>query len=68
MEQRDEHLRIRNLKVGFKVFQGFVDAVDVKELTIRRGESFGLVGESGAGKTVLSLALLRLALPSRQRL
>ncbi len=52
-----EHLRIRNLKVGFETFDGFVDAVDINELTLRPGESYGLVGESGSGKTVLALAL-----------
>ena len=56
----DHHLRIRNLKVGFEIFDGFVDVLNVGELTLRAGESYGLVGESGAGKTVLALAVLGL--------
>jgi oligopeptide/dipeptide ABC transporter ATP-binding protein len=57
---RDDLLRVRNLKVGFEVFQGYVDVLELGELTLRSGESYGLVGESGAGKTVLALALLGL--------
>lgn len=56
----DLHLRIRNLKVGFEVFGGFVDVLNIGELNLRPGESYGLVGESGAGKTVLALAVLGL--------
>jgi oligopeptide/dipeptide ABC transporter ATP-binding protein len=56
----DHHLRIRNLKVGFEVFEGYVDVLNVGELTLNAGESYGLVGESGAGKTVLALAVMGL--------
>jgi oligopeptide/dipeptide ABC transporter ATP-binding protein len=56
----DHHLRIRNLKVGFEIYRGFVDVLNVGELTLGPGESFGLVGESGAGKTVLALAVMGL--------
>ena len=56
----DEHLRIRDLTVGFDTFDGMVDVLDVVELDIKRGEAYGLVGESGAGKTVLALAILGL--------
>jgi oligopeptide/dipeptide ABC transporter ATP-binding protein len=56
----DEHLCIRGLKAGFEIFEGFVDVLDIGELTIRRGEAYGLVGESGAGKTVLALSILGL--------
>ncbi len=55
-----EHLRIRELEVGFETFDGFVPVLDVGELQIGRGESYGLVGESGSGKTVLALAILGL--------
>jgi len=53
-------LSIRNLKVGFEVFGGFVDVLHVGEITIRPGESYGLVGESGSGKSVLALAAMGL--------
>ena len=55
-----DHLRIRDLKVGFKTFQRFESVLDVAELHIEHGEAYGLVGESGAGKTVLALAILGL--------
>jgi len=55
-----EHLRIRDLTVGFKTFESFEQVLDVRELYIERGEAYGLVGESGAGKTVLALAILGL--------
>ena len=55
-----EHLRIRELAVGFRTFDGFKEIVDVIELHVDRGEAYGLVGESGAGKTVLALAILGL--------
>jgi oligopeptide/dipeptide ABC transporter ATP-binding protein len=55
-----EHLCIRDLSVGFKTFDRFEQVLDVAELHIDRGEAYGLVGESGAGKTVLALAILGL--------
>ena len=58
--EAEHHLRIRNLKVGFEIFEGYVDVLDVGELTLDAGESYGLVGESGAGKTVLALAVMGL--------
>jgi oligopeptide/dipeptide ABC transporter ATP-binding protein len=62
MEEGD-HLRIHDLKVGFKTLAGFRPVLDLSELTIAKGASFGLVGESGAGKSVLALTIMRL-LPS----
>jgi oligopeptide/dipeptide ABC transporter ATP-binding protein len=56
----EQKLVIRGLKVGFEVFRGFIDVLDLDELSIARGEAYGLVGESGAGKTVLALAVLGL--------
>ena len=56
----NDHLRIRDLSVGFKTFQHFEPVLDVWELHIEHGEAYGLVGESGAGKTVLALAILGL--------
>jgi oligopeptide/dipeptide ABC transporter ATP-binding protein len=56
----DEHLHMRNLTVGFKTFERFEQVLDIDELHIERGEAYGLVGESGAGKTVLALTILGL--------
>ncbi len=51
---------IRNLSVGFKTFEGIRPALNIESLSIDRGETYGLVGESGAGKTVLALTILGL--------
>ncbi|NLB65024.1 MAG: ABC transporter ATP-binding protein [Lentisphaerae bacterium] len=53
-------LRIQDLRVGFETPAGFLRAVDGVSFEIRRGEVLGLVGESGCGKTVTALSLLRL--------
>lgn len=58
------YLDINNLIVDFKTIDGNFRALDIEHLDIEKGESFGLVGESGAGKTVLALAILGLLPPS----
>ncbi len=62
-------LSIQNLTVQFQVpGNGTVRAVDNVSLEIRKGETLGLVGESGCGKTTLGRAILRLNQPSAGRL
>lgn len=56
-------LDIRNLKTHFFTEDGLVKAVDGVDLTIQPGEVLGLVGESGCGKSVTSLSILRLISP-----
>ncbi len=53
-------LEIRELTVQFFLRRGTFRAVDRVSFTIDRGETFGLVGESGCGKTLTALSLLRL--------
>ena len=69
IEQKGPLLRVENLQVGYPVrgvfggTQRYVMAVNDVSFEIFEGETFGLVGESGCGKTTLGRALLRL-LPS----
>jgi oligopeptide/dipeptide ABC transporter ATP-binding protein len=56
-------LSIRNLRTRFHIYEGMVTAVDGIDLDVYRGETLGVVGESGCGKSVTALSILRL-LPS----
>lgn len=51
---------MRDLKTHFFTPEGVAKAVDGVSFSLRRGETLGLVGESGCGKTVTALSLLRL--------
>src|SRR5258708_32343798 len=51
-------LEIRDLKTYFALAEGTVRAVDGLDLTIRRGQTLGVVGESGCGKSITSLSIL----------
>jgi peptide/nickel transport system ATP-binding protein len=53
-------LEIRGLKTHFKTDDGMVQAVDGVDLTIERGETLSVVGESGCGKTVTAMTVLKL--------
>jgi peptide/nickel transport system ATP-binding protein len=53
-------LDIRDLKTWFATDDGLVRAVDGVDLTIERGETLGVVGESGCGKTVTARSVLKL--------
>ncbi len=53
-------LRISDLKTHFPTPDGIVRAVDTIDLSIRERETFGLIGETGCGKTVLGLTIMRL--------
>src|SRR6185369_16448747 len=69
-ETRQPLLEVRNLKKYFPVRRGVLSrvvshlkAVDDVSFTIEKGETFGLVGESGCGKTTTGRAVLRLIEP-----
>jgi peptide/nickel transport system ATP-binding protein len=53
-------LEIRGLKTHFATDDGIVQAVDGVDLTINRGETLCVVGESGGGKTVTAMSILKL--------
>jgi peptide/nickel transport system ATP-binding protein len=53
-------LDIRGLKTHFATDDGMVQAVDGVDLAIGRGETVGVVGESGCGKTVTAMSILKL--------
>jgi oligopeptide/dipeptide ABC transporter ATP-binding protein len=53
-------LSIRNLKTYFYTEEGVVEALDGVNLDIMRGETLGLVGETGCGKSVTALSVMRL--------
>ena len=53
-------LRIEDLKTYFFTHEGTVKAVDGVNLKIKKGETLGLVGESGCGKSVTALSIMRL--------
>ena len=69
-------LRVDDLKVHFPVTSGVlfrkqvasVRAVDGVSFTLRRGETLGLVGESGCGKSTTGLAVLRMLEPTAGRI
>jgi len=53
-------LSIDDLKVALDADSGIIRAIDGLKLSIERGETFALVGESGCGKSMTALALMRL--------
>ncbi|MEO5702292.1 MAG: dipeptide ABC transporter ATP-binding protein [Gammaproteobacteria bacterium] len=56
----DALLRVSNLKTWFNTQQGVLHAVDGISFEIRRGETFALLGESGSGKSLTALSIMRL--------
>ncbi|MDW8053963.1 MAG: ABC transporter ATP-binding protein [Anaerolineae bacterium] len=56
-------LDVQGLKTYFYTEDGVVKAVDGVDLYVRRGETLGVVGESGCGKSVTSLSIMRLISP-----
>jgi peptide/nickel transport system ATP-binding protein/oligopeptide transport system ATP-binding protein len=53
-------LELRDLRVRFRTLEGVLTAVDGVSFSVLEGETVGLVGESGCGKSVTALSILRL--------
>ena len=67
-ENRSLLLSSRNLKTYFYTYDGTVRAVDGVNLDIDSGTTYGLVGESGCGKSATALSILRLIPPETGRI
>lgn len=63
MTETDQLLQVRNLQTHFFTDDGIVRAVDDVSFDLARRETLGLVGESGCGKSVTSLSVMRLVRP-----
>ncbi|CAI8011737.1 Oligopeptide transport ATP-binding protein AppF, partial [Geodia barretti] len=57
-------LQVKNLQTYFFTYEAYIKAVDDISFTVRRGETLGLVGESGCGKTTTGRCILRLYKPT----
>src|SRR4029079_14623263 len=53
-------LEVKGLKIHFATEEGLLHAVDGVDLAIDAGETLGVVGESGCGKSVTALSIMRL--------
>jgi peptide/nickel transport system ATP-binding protein len=58
-----EILTVRNLRTHYYTLSGTVQAVDDCSIYLKKGETLGIAGESGCGKTTFALSLLRLIQP-----
>ena len=60
----EELVRVEHLKKYFKVSSGLLKAVDDVSFSVARGETLGLVGEAGCGKSTVGRSILRLQEPT----
>ena len=58
--ENDKILEIKDLSVEFDTDEGTVNAVNTLNIEMKKGETLGIVGETGAGKTTTALSILRL--------
>lgn len=56
----DELLSVKNLTTSFHTGGSYLPAIDDVSFSIRKGETLGIVGESGCGKSVTSLSIMQL--------
>ena len=62
--EEDPVLEVKNLSIAFPEQHGEVNIVDGVSFSVRPGETMGLVGESGCGKSISSMAVMGLLPPS----
>jgi oligopeptide/dipeptide ABC transporter ATP-binding protein len=63
VDPRETILDVKNLRTSFPTDGGFVHAVDSVSFNVRKGEALALVGESGCGKSVTAMSIMRLVAP-----
>ena len=56
-------LSIRNLRTYFHLDEGVLKAVDGVNLDLQPGQTLGIIGESGSGKSVMARSVMRLVMP-----
>jgi peptide/nickel transport system ATP-binding protein len=61
--QENTLLEVKNLHTHFRLTQGLVKAVDGVDFTVMRGQTVGIVGESGCGKSVMARSIMRIVPP-----
>jgi len=61
--KKEKVLEVNNLKLYYRTSMGEVKAVDDISFFLRKGETLGVVGESGCGKTTMGTALLKMPTP-----
>lgn len=61
-------LRVRDLRTHFRTEEGLIKAVDGVSFDLKSGETMGIVGESGCGKSVTALSIMRLIRPPRGKI
>jgi len=62
VKERKQVLEVKGLKVYYHIDRGSVRAVDGVSFNVQEGESFGIVGESGCGKSTMAMALMNLVI------
>ncbi|WP_442600418.1 ABC transporter ATP-binding protein [Neobacillus sp. D3-1R] len=59
-QKREGILEVKNLQTHFSTDRGVVKAVDGVDFKVEKGQTLGIVGESGCGKSITSLSIMRL--------
>lgn len=60
---KESLLEVQDLDVHFKTEEGIVSSVKGVSFSVKKGETLAIVGESGCGKSVTSLSVMRLISP-----